>query len=193
MRLIRSFMTFMTVIGSLAAFAGSSLGQISESAHSPNTVRATTISQAEQASDQGLADIATTAISSVDSPKNPAIDFIPDFDRPTREKYITTIELASIAWPEKIGAPVSHLGGRLILGLNRPYYAIKKDLRLIGTLDFKLDGLIFGVTNTAKISFKYNLTRPRTSAKTSMQLSVYQIAMKFGIPFGPSQRSTIGN
>lgn len=193
MRPIRRFVTFMAVIGSLAVFPSSCPGQIPESAagHSRSTVRATTISQAEQA--QAIADIASSAISSAGNPKNPAIDFIPDFDRPTREKYITTIELASISWPEKIGAPVSHLGGRLILGLNRPYYAIKKDLRLIGTLDFKLDGWIFGVTNTARISFKYDLTRLRSSAKTSMQLSVYQIAMKFGIPFGPSQQSTMGN
>jgi hypothetical protein len=188
-------MTSMVVMGSLVAFPGSSPGQIPESApgHSRSTLRATTISQAEQASDQGIADIATTTISPANSPRNQAIDFFPDFERPTREKYITTIELASIAWPEKIGAPVSHLGGRLILGLNRPYYTVKRDLRLIGTLDFKLDGMIFGVTNTARVSFKYDLTRPRTSAKTSMQLSVYQIAMKFGIPFGPVQRTTSSN
>jgi hypothetical protein len=110
--------------------------------------------------------------------------FIPDIYKPFREKYYKTVELVQISWPRLIGGTNGKFGGRLAIGLNRPHYRIKKELGVYGNLDLKIDGVIDGIINSARINVVYDLRRPYTENDTKVKIFVDRISFKVGIPVG---------
>ncbi len=110
--------------------------------------------------------------------------FVPEIYKPFREKYYKTVELVQISWPRLIGGTNGKFGGRLALGLNRPHYRIKKELGVYGNLDLKIDGIIDGIINSARINVVYDLRRPYTENDTRVKIFVDRISFKVGIPVG---------
>jgi len=101
-----------------------------------------------------------------------------------KENYVMTVELARLSWPLFSDQNSDRLGGRLAVGFNRPSYNIKNELRVIGSFDIKIDGIIVGLQNTARVTFKYNFSRPIKSPKSRFELACENVVFKIGIPFG---------
>jgi hypothetical protein len=101
-----------------------------------------------------------------------------------RENYALVIELARISWPISDSHESGRIGGRLSVGLNRPYYTLHDPIRVIGNFDFKFDGAFIGLRNSARVTVKYNLTRSLKGQKSEMDFLVDNIIFKVGIPFG---------
>jgi hypothetical protein len=110
--------------------------------------------------------------------------FVPDIYKPFREKYYKTVELVQISWPRLIGGTHGKFGGRLALGLNRPHYSVKKELGVFGNLDLKIDGVIDGIINSARVNVVYDLRRPYAANDTKVKIFVDRISFKVGIPVG---------
>ncbi len=100
-----------------------------------------------------------------------------------KENYVMTVELARLSWPLFSDQNSDRLGGRLAVGFNRPSYNIKNELRVIGSFDIKIDGIIVGLQNSARVTFKYDFSRPIKSPKTRFDMVCDNIVLKVGIPF----------
>jgi len=111
-----------------------------------------------------------------------------DIPLPTKRVYYTTIELVKISWPEMMSQHGDNFGSKLIIGLNKPYYRLKKDMRVIGSFDLKMDNIFFGLVNSAKITLKYDLKKPHHQGKSQVKFLVDGITFKVGIPFTIASR-----
>ena len=116
------------------------------------------------------------------------ITFDSDIPLPTKRVYYTTIELLRISWPVMMSQHRDDFGSKLIIGLNKPYYRLKKDIRVIGSFDLKMDNIIFGLINSAKVTLRYDLKRPHHQGKSQVKFLVDSIAFKVGIPFTIASR-----
>ena len=107
-----------------------------------------------------------------------------DMTRPGKRRYMKVVELVRVSWPAGRVEPDSRYAGRVVVGLNKPYYRIKEDLRVIGNLDFKIDIVMMGISTTTKITVKYDLKQNIADRSTKIKLLADQFAFKIYIPFG---------
>ena len=106
-----------------------------------------------------------------------------DIFRPFKENYAVTMEIASLSKPQSGSKTPDNFQSRLVVGLRNPYYQIKDDIRVIGTFDFRFENSIYGISNIAKITLKYDLQRYLPKGSARMNFNIDTVALKFGIPF----------
>jgi hypothetical protein len=117
------------------------------------------------------------------------IAYIPEFSLPAKDVYYTTIELARFSWPDETDKSDDDFGGKLTIGLNKPYYRLKKDIRVVGNFDFKIENIIMGLLSSAKITMKYDLQKRRAEKRSRVKLLMDKITFKIGIPFGLPEKN----
>jgi hypothetical protein len=172
----------LMVIGSLAS------AQIAESLH-PNSVSAIksssrTLLQAEQAT--AVDESENYFESQTESIKPQAVTeaLIPDIYKPERERYAATLEIIHLSWPLLMGGSDDKAGARLSLGVARPYYSYKKELRMMGNLDLQIEGIYHRILNSARLTLVYDMRRSLKGNDTIMRLFVDKVVFKVGIPVG---------
>jgi hypothetical protein len=106
------------------------------------------------------------------------------YRKPAKENYVTIIRLANITFPSGPNDSQSKFSSRIFIGLNSPSYGFKNVLSVAGNFDFKIESVILGMPNTAKMTFSYDIRRPLKSNKTYFEMSMSKVAFQVGIPFG---------
>jgi hypothetical protein len=146
---------------------------------------ATSISQAQEmaaVSRGGMVDddIPYESITSI--PQKTLI-YIPDYPVPTRKTYYQTVQLLKISWPDWRRHDQDVFASKLIVGLNKPLYRLKKDIRVLGSFDLKLENIILGFFNSANVTLKYDLKKLHRDERSEIKILVEKVTFKIGIPF----------
>jgi hypothetical protein len=181
----------LALISTPPAFAQSAMGRFSNSNVESSLEDATTIAEAAHAvvsSDNNLGETIATATSTTHISDNQIKNYVADLPMPRREKYYKTLELVKISWPGLMGQAGDRFGTRLIVGLNKPYYRLKGDMRVLGSFDLKLDNIVFGFLSSTKITLKYDLRRTHADDSADMKIQMDMITFKIGIPLALSSR-----
>jgi hypothetical protein len=174
----------VSVIFAITANPQFACGQSQDFSASEDRGRASSISEAAMsvdASDGDIIDYAKVSSRTAPAPER-EITYDSDMPMPSKRTYYTTIELMTISWPEMMSQQGDDFGSKLIIGLNKPYYRLKKDIRVLGSFDLKLDNIFFGLTNSARITLKYDLKKPSHQGKSQAKVNIDGFAFKIGIP-----------
>jgi hypothetical protein len=124
---------------------------------------------------------------------SPAFNFKPraaqaglssDIYKPESEHYAATIEIIHLSWPRLLDGRSDNLGARLSLGISSPHYSIKEELRMMGSVDFKIEGIYHGLINSARLTLVYDMRRSLKGNDTRMSLTVNRVVFKVGVPVG---------
>ncbi|HBC45477.1 MAG TPA: hypothetical protein DCZ43_00375 [candidate division Zixibacteria bacterium] len=170
------------VLGSLAS------AQTTDSRHfisvSGTKSSARTLSEAEQATAVDASDNYIESQTESIRPKAVAEALIPDIYKPEREKYIATLEIVHLAWPRLMGGSTDQAGARLSLGVTRPHYSYKKELRMMGNLDLKIESIYHKILNSARLTLVYDMRRSLKKNDTRMRVLVDKVVFKVGVPVG---------
>jgi hypothetical protein len=177
--LILGFFLFLKQVEVNGQVTDNEESSIKTAATKPN---ATTISQAEQAASIPFSDSRNGLPYSSIKPRPKDVVLITINTKFVRESYATTIKLLQVSFSNS-SSGMENFRQRLIIGLNKPYYNFKKEILIIGNFDFKLDGTLFGITNTALVTMKYNFRRSYKKNNTYFELIVDNLIFKIGIPF----------
>jgi hypothetical protein len=100
------------------------------------------------------------------------------------DKYVASVDLAGLIWPEDGFGKAENLFGRVILGLKRPYYRLGENIRLAGLVDLNAAGSLGGLGNSATVTFRYDLRRNHDEHSVRMSVFFVYISYKISIPFG---------
>ena len=143
-----------------------------------------TLSEAEQAIAVDASDEYIETQTESIRPKTVAQALIPDIYKPEREGYVATLEIIHLSWPRLMGGSTDNAGARFSLGVTRPYYSYKKELRMMGNLDLKIEGIYHKVLNSARLTLVYDMRRSLKKNDTRMRVFVDKVVFKVGLPVG---------
>jgi len=104
-----------------------------------------------------------------------------DIEKKMNTGYAARIDITWLFKPEHPLSEINSESG-IMLGLKKPYYRLFPDIRVIGTMDLRLNKEIAGIENTAVITIRYDFARPRTTGKYKSDLSIFNIVCKVSIP-----------
>lgn len=171
--------------GVLAQSASNSSGLPSAPSNNSTNGRSISISEAGQTTtDKGTSSV------SYSSPKTTFAEVgengsqIAAYQKPAKENYVTIIKLADITIPSGPNDSQSRFSSKILIGLNNPSYGFKNVLSVAGNFDFKIESVILGMPNAAKMTIAYDIRRPLKSNNTYFEMSVSKIAFQVEIPFG---------
>jgi hypothetical protein len=145
---------------------------------------ARTLSEAERAIAVDASDNYIESETESIRPKGVAEALIPDIYKPEQERYIATLEIVHLSWPRLMGGSTDQAGARLSLGVTRPHYSYKKELRMIGNLDLKIEGIYHKILNSARLTLVYDMRRSLKKNDTRMCVLVDKVVFKVGVPVG---------
>lgn len=148
------------------------------------------ISDAAQAAISGgeESDIEKISARAAESASRQISSYDSDIPIPKKKIYYTSIELIKISWPVTMSQSHDNFGSKLVIGLNKPYYRLKKDLRVMGSFDLRMDNILFGLTNSAQITLKYDLRKSPYQDDPSIKFLIYGMSFKVGMPFSLTSR-----
>ena len=106
------------------------------------------------------------------------------YKKPAKEDYVTVIKLANITIPSGPNDSQSRFSSKILIGLNNPSYGFKNVLSVTGNFDFKIESVILGMSNAAKMTIAYDIRRSLKSNNTYFEMSVSKVAFQVEIPFG---------
>ena len=109
-------------------------------------------------------------------------DIIQVLSRLNKKSYYKTINLLSLSRPH-IEESRDSFQSNLILGLNKPYYKLKNEIRVIGNLDLRFENVLWGYPNSTTITVGYDLKKELPKGASDLRIRVDYIAFKVGIPF----------
>ena len=146
--------------------------------------RASTLQQAEQAAQITAIESSVQNSKGNLMPQNIEQALLPDIYKPEKESYVATIELAHLSWPKITNGTADRAGARLALGIARPQYTFRKELRMTGSLDLKIEGIFHGVLNSARVTVLYDMRRSLKRNDMRMKIAIDRLAVRIGLPFG---------
>lgn len=102
--------------------------------------------------------------------------------RLNKKIYYKTITLVSLSKPENGKMKRDNFQSDVILGLNRPYYNLKDELRVIGNFDLRFDNVLWGYPNSTTITLGYDLRKTLPNGSSNLKIKIDYLAFKIGIP-----------
>jgi hypothetical protein len=135
--------------------------------------------------------VQTIGTSPAPVPKERTFSYQPDMQkdesrlvmfRLNKKSYYKTISLVSLSKPEKSKMNHDNFQSNVILGLNRPYYYLKNDFRVIGNFDLRFDNILWGYPNSTTITLGYDLKKTLPNGSSDLKIKIDYVAFKVGIP-----------
>jgi hypothetical protein len=103
--------------------------------------------------------------------------------RLNKKSYYKTINLMALSKPQIGKYNNDSFQSNIILGLNRPYYKLKDEIRVIGNFDLRFDNILWGYPNSTTITVGYDLKKNLPKGASDLRLKIDYVAFKLGIPF----------
>jgi hypothetical protein len=127
----------------------------------------------------------------VKEPKEKTFSYQPDMQndelrltmsRLNKKSYYKTLNLISFSKPVTGNMNRDDFQSNLILGLNRPYYNLKDEFRVIGNFDLRFDNILWGYPNSTTITLGYDLRKTLPDGPSDIKIKIDYVAFKIGIP-----------
>jgi len=101
----------------------------------------------------------------------------------SKSGYVATLNIIDLLSVGENPSRPRRPGTGMMLGIKRPYYRLGRDIRVVGTIDFKMNKALAGIDNLATVVFGYDLRKNKLDRTVKMDMMILNVSFRILIPF----------